>query len=64
MSVVVLKESLGSRIENFDFLVGSARGEAGAIRVEGHILDHACVIIEAVHEAALGNVPKFYCTII
>lgn len=64
MSVVVLEESLGSRIEDFDFLVSSTRGKAGAIWVEGHILYHACMIIEAVYEAALGNVPKFYCTII
>ena len=62
MGIIMLKQSLRSAVENFDFLVGSARSEAGAIRVELDTVYHTCVICEflnlLLYLLTFGDIPK------
>ena len=50
MGIVVLQESVRSHIEDLDFLIRAARGQAGAVRVELDIGHHACVVSKGVHQ--------------
>lgn len=62
MGIIVLKQSLRSAVENFDFLVSSARSETGAVRVELDTVYHTCVICEflnlLLYLLTSGDIPK------
>lgn len=58
MSIIMLQEPVTSVIENLDLPIGSARTNAGTIRVELDIADHASVICIGVNELVALHVPQ------
>ena len=64
VSIVMLQKPLRSGIKNFDLLISSARGEAGAIWMESDALNHTCVIGERVHDFWISHIPELHSAIV
>ena len=64
MCVIVLKESLGATVENFDLLIGGARCETGTIWMELDTGYHTTVVKELMHDILRAQVPQFYRAIV
>ena len=64
MCIVVLEESVGAAIEDLYFSIGAARGEAGAVGVEAHLVDHSGVIGKHLNLSANIAIPKAYCSVV
>lgn len=50
MRIIVLQQFLRATIENFNLLIGAARGQTSAIRMEIDILHHARMVGERVNQ--------------
>ena len=56
--VVVLDETLGTNVPDFNGLVIGSGGDAGAVGVEANSIDFCLVVCVGMNQVLLGDIPE------